>query len=98
MVNIAALWFSITGLGNVLRQGSDEDVRMNFTWDYTNWQYYPRTMLPSVLTVLGALLFAAACISTACFKFGSAACAVGGCIGGVILVIAVVCRLDLHCH
>ena len=87
MANIAALAFSIVGLGLVLRLRSQTDVEKSFGWDYKKCAVYLRTMLPSVFTVFGAILFTAACIVTACFKFGRAACITGESTGALIIVI-----------
>ena len=81
MVNIAALMFSIVNLGLVLRLRKNEEVGREFSWDIGRGLVYMQTMFPSLCTVAGALLFTAACIVTACQKFGTATCTVAACIG-----------------
>ena len=98
MLNIDALVFSVVNLGYLLRLRSIADVQRAFTWEWEAGSFlvYAKTMLPSVFTALGALLFAAACIMTAYLKFGVGAVIAASLlgapvmIGGMVLLVCVI--------
>ena len=83
MCNVWALILSMTGLGLVLNERTNDAVIEKFGNRFLGGpkgrnesRKYCMTMLPSVFTSVGAILFAIASSATACYKYGQVACLV----------------------
>ena len=81
--NVWALTLSITGLGLVLNERTNDAVIEKFGSRFVGGpkgrnesRKYCVTMMPSVFTSLGAIFFAIASSATACYKYGHVACLV----------------------
>lgn len=104
MLNIDAFGFSIAGLGFVLSRYTNAEVERDFSWDRAERGLFWKTMLPSLFTTIGALVFMAASIMTTFQKFGrlvgGVACGIGvpSMVFGALVFVLVTTETDPTRH